>query len=80
MGIETFVLEKGESLFINGTAGEIDNRLSELILSFSSNNPVAYGFLSIILVVLFGIAFSYIRELVHYIRYDLDRKRYDFFK
>jgi len=80
MGIETFVLEKGESLFINGAAGKIDNRLSELILSFSSNNPVAYGFLSIILVILFGIAFSYIRELVHYIRYDLDRKKYDFFK
>jgi len=80
MGIETFVLEKGQSLFINGKVGEINNRLGEVVLLFSNNHPIAYGFLSITLVILFGITFSYVRELIHYIRYDLDKKKYNFFK
>ena len=80
MGIETFVIEKGSSLFATNKTGEIDNKLSEVILSLSTNNPVAYGFLSIIIVVLIGISFSYARELFHYIKFDLDKKKYNFFK
>ena len=51
-----------------------------LILSLSTNNPVVYGFISIISVVLVGITFSYARELVHYIKFDIDKKKYNFFK
>ena len=80
MGIETFVIEKGSSLFATNKNGAIDNKLSEVILSLSTNNPVAYGFLSIIIVVLVGISFSYARELFHYIKFDLDKKKYNFFK
>ncbi len=80
MGIERFVLEKGKSLFITNDSGAIDNRLSEIILSLSQNYPISYGFFSIIIVVLVGIAFSYARELVHYIKYDVDKKKYSFFK
>ena len=80
MGIETFVIEKGSSLFATNKNGAIDNKLSEVILSLSTNNPIAYGFLSIIIVVLVGISFSYARELFHYIKFDLDKKKYNFFK
>ena len=80
MGIETFVLDKGSSLFATIKTGEIDNKLGEIVLSLSTNNPIVYGFLSIIIVVLIGISFSYARELVHYIRYDIDKKKYNFFK
>ena len=80
MGIETFVLEKGSSLFAIEKAGEIDNKLGEIILALSVNNPIVYGFLSIITVVLIGITFSYARELIHYMRFDLDKKKYNFFK
>jgi len=79
MGIETFVLEKGKSLFINGKVGNIDNALSEMILSLSVNHPITYGFLSIILVILIGAIFSYVREFIHYLRYDVDKKKYKFF-
>ena len=78
MGVGQFVLEKG-TLFAVTTGGEINNRLSEFVLYFSKNNPVAYGFLSIIIVVLAGISFSYARELIHHIRYDIDKKKYKFF-
>ena len=78
MGIEQFVLEKG-SLFATNVSGEINNPLSEFVLSFSQSNPVSYGFLSIIIVVLAGITFSYARELIHHIRYDVDKKKYKFF-
>jgi len=80
MGIEQFVLEKGKSLFTSVGSGEIDNRLGELVLSLSKNYPVSYAFLSIVIVVMIGIAFSYARELVHHIRYDVNRKKYNFFK
>ena len=80
MGVETFIIEEGKNLFINGKVGEINNKFGEVILSLSSNHPIAYGFFSIILVVLFGILFSYAREFVHYVRYDLDKKKYSFFK
>ena len=80
MGIETFVLEKGSSLFITDKTGSIDNKLSEIILSLSTNNPVVYGFLSIITVVLIGVTFSYARELLHYIKFDIDKKKYNFFR
>ena len=80
MGVEAFVLEEGKNLFINGKVGEINNRFSLMVLSLSNNHPVAYGFFSIILVVLFGTLFSYAREFVHYVRYDLDKKKYSFFK
>ena len=80
MGIETFVLEKGSSLFAPIKSGQIDNKLAEVILSLSTNNPITYGFLSIIIVVLVGISFSYARELVHYIKFDIDKKKYNFFK
>jgi len=79
MGIEQFVLEKG-TLFDASGDGEINNRLAEFVLYFSKNNPISYGFLSIITVVLAGISFSYARELVHHIRYDVDKKKYNFFK
>ncbi len=79
MGIEQFVLEKG-SLFKAIQGGEINNRLSEFIFYFSQNNPISYAFLSIIIVVLVGITFSYARELVHHIRYDVDKKKYNIFK
>ena len=80
MGIETFVLEKGSSLFAPIKSGQIDNKLAEVILSLSTNNPITYGFLSIIIVVLIGISFSYVRELIHYIKFDIDKKKYNFFK
>lgn len=80
MGIEQFVLKKGESLFATGSTGKIDNRLGEIVLSLSQNYPVSYGFLSIIIVIFVGVVFSYVRELVHYIRYDIDKKKYNFFK
>ena len=80
MGIETFVLEKGSSLFITQKTGEIDNKLAEVVLALSTSNPMVYGFLSIILVILIGVTFSYARELIHHIRYDLDKKKYNFFK
>ena len=80
MGIETFVLEKGSSLFAPVKSGQIDNKLAEVILSLSTNNPITYGFLSIIIVVLIGVSFSYARELVHYIKFDIDKKKYNFFK
>ena len=80
MGIETFVLEKGSSLFAPIKSGQIDNKLAEVILSLSTNNPITYGFLSIIIVVLVGISFSYAREPVHYIKFDIDKKKYNFFK
>ncbi len=80
MGIETFVLEKGSSLFAPIKSGQIDNKLAEVILSLSTNNPITYGFLSIIIVVLIGVSFSYARELVHYIKFDIDKKKYNFFK
>ena len=35
MGIEQFVLEKGESLFVTESAGKIDNRLGEIVLGLS---------------------------------------------
>jgi len=81
MGIETFVIEKGESLFINNiVTGQTDSKLGEVVLSLSTNHPITYGFLSIILVVFFGICFSYAREFIHYVRYDMDKKKYNFFK
>jgi len=78
MGVEQFVLEDG-SLFSLNSDGKIDNRLSDFIFYFSKNHPVSYGFLSIISVVLAGVTFSYARELLRHIRYDLDRKKYKFF-
>jgi len=80
MGIEEFVLGKGKSLFVVGGAGEINNRLGEIVLNLSQNYPVSYGFFSILIVIFIGVAFSYARELVHYIRFDLDKKKYNFFK
>jgi len=80
MGIETFVLEKGTSLFITQKVGEIDNKLAEVVLALSTNNPMVYGFISIILVILIGVTFSYARELIHHVRYDLNKKKYNFFK
>ena len=80
MGVETFVIEEGKNLFINGKVGEINNKFAEMILSLSNNHPIAYGFFSIILVILFGILFSYAREFIHYMRYDFDKKKYSFFK
>ena len=62
MGIEQFVLEKG-TLFNASGGGQINNRLAEFVLYFSKNNPISYGFLSILTVVLAGISFSYAREL-----------------
>ena len=78
MGLEQFVLEKG-SLFDVASKGEINNQLSEIVLYFSQNHPISYGFLSIIIVILVGISFSYARELIHYIRFDIDKKKYKFF-
>ena len=80
MGVERFVLEKGKSLFVSSGNGKIDNQLSELILNFSQNHPISYGLFSIIIVILVGITFSYARELIHYIRFDVDKKKYNFFK
>ena len=80
MGVESFVLEEGKNLFINGKVTGINNKFGEMVISLSSNYPIAYGFFSIILVILFGILFSYAREFIHYVRYDLDKKKYSFFK
>ena len=80
MGIETFVLDKGSSLFAIESAGKIDNKLAEIVLALSTNNPIVYGFISIITVVFIGITFSYGRELLRYIKFDLDKKKYNFFK
>tara|TARA_B100001540_G_scaffold311333_1_gene330617 strand:- start:281 stop:1375 length:1095 start_codon:yes stop_codon:yes gene_type:complete len=78
MGIDQFVLEKGK-LFTLKSTGEVNNRLSEFILFFSQNHPISYGFLSIIIVIIAGMTFSYARELVHHIRYDVNKKKYKFF-
>jgi len=80
MGIETFVVEKGQSLFSGETGQATSSRLGDAILSLSLNHPIVYGFLSIILVVLIGICFSYVRELIHYVRYDMEKKKGEFFK
>ena len=80
MGIEQFVLEKGESLFINGSTGEINNKLSEMVFMLSTSHPIAYSFLSILLVIFFGASFSYLREFVHYFRYNMDKKKQSLFK
>ncbi len=77
MGLESFIFEK--SLFIESKTGSVDNRLSELILNLTNNFPFVYGFMSIMVVILIGISFSYARELIHYIRYDLREKKYKFF-
>ncbi len=77
MGLESFVFKN--SLFINGQTGEMDNRLAEIIFSLSNNYPVVYGLISIAVVILIGISFSYVRELIHYIRYDMPEKKYKFF-
>ena len=77
MGLETFVLKGG--LFVTDGSGEINNRLAEIILTLSETYPIVYGFLSIIVVIIIGVSFSYARELVHYIRYDMDKKKYKFF-
>ena len=80
MGIETFVLDKGSSLFAIESVGKIDNKLAEIVLALSTNNPIVYGLISIITVVIIGITFSYVRELIRYIKFDLDKKKYNFFK
>ncbi len=77
MGVETFVLEG--SLFVSGENGKIDNRLSEMIFGLSNDHPFVYGSISIMVVVLIGISFSYVRELIHYIRHDMREKKYKFF-
>ena len=77
MGVETFVLEG--SLFVSGENGKIDNRLSEMIFGLSNDHPFVYGSIYIMVVVLIGISFSYVRELIHYIRYDMREKKYKFF-
>ena len=48
--------------------------------NLSTNYPISYGFLSIMIVIFVGVAFSYARVLVHYMRYNVDRKKYNFFK
>ena len=73
-------MEKGESLVATESAGKIDNRLGEIVLGLSQNYPVSYGFLSILIVIFVGVVFSYARELIHYIRFDIDKKKYNFFK
>ena len=80
MGIETFVLETGKSLFIGNVDGQIESRLSEIVSMMSQNHPITYGFISIITVIILGVCFSYARELIHYVRYDLNKKDYSFFK
>ena len=80
MGIETFVLETGKSLFIGDVDGQIESRLSEIVSMMSQNYPITYGFISIITVIILGVCFSYARELIHYVRYDLNKKDYSFFK
>ena len=75
MGIETFVLDKGSSLFAIESVGKIDNKLAEIVLALSTNNPIVYGFISIITVVIIGVTFSYVRELIRYIKFDLDKKK-----
>ena len=77
MGLESFVF-KG-NLFATSSVGEINNRLSEIIFSLSNNYPVVYGLISILVVVLIGVSFSYIREFIHYMRYDIKEKKYKFF-
>ena len=79
MGIETLVLGSDENLFIDGVSGKIDTKLAEIIFLLSNNYPITYAFLSIIIVVIIGISFSYARELVHYMRYNVDKKKYNIF-
>ena len=78
MGLESFVLN--ESLFLSEIVDPKTNRLTEIVLNMSTNHPFVYGSISIMTVVLIGISFSYIREFIHYIRYDMDEKNYKFFK
>ena len=47
MGIEQFVLEKGEVYLTTGGTGQIDNRLGEIVFTFLQNYPIFMDFLSI---------------------------------
>ena len=78
MGLESFVLK--DSLFINGKTGEINNRMAEVIFDLSNNFPIVYGFISIIIVILIGIGFSYAREFIHFMRYDMKEGKNKLFK
>ena len=70
MGVQTFVLEKGKNLFISLKQTASMTELGEKISYYSSNFPISYAIFSIILVVIIGVGFSYIRAFVHYLRYD----------
>ena len=75
MGIEQFVLEKGKFICYN-SSGMIDNRLSEVntFIITKLSNLLRFIFYYVCIVIIVGTVFSYARELVHYVRFDLDKK------
>ena len=44
MGIEEFCFGKGKKFIYIGGTGQIDNKLGEIVLSLSQNNPISYVF------------------------------------
>ena len=75
MGFQTFVLEKGENLFSGNKIDVGISKLGEIISYYSFNFPISYSITSILLVIIVGVAFSYIREFIHYIRFDLKKTK-----
>tara|TARA_B100000161_G_scaffold263860_1_gene235981 strand:- start:162 stop:1259 length:1098 start_codon:yes stop_codon:yes gene_type:complete len=77
MGFQEFVLEKGENLFVSKKLSEptVISDLSQYLLNFSSNFPIYYAVLSIVLVIFIGAIFSYVREYIHYLKIEFSNKK-----
>ena len=73
MGIEQFVLEKGKSLFVINGTGAIDNRLSEIILNLSQSY-LSHMVLLYHSCILCWNSFFIRKELMRYIRFDINKK------
>jgi len=70
MGVETFILNKGIDVSRNIIVPELNSELTILIINLAKNFPEIYASISVVLVVLVGFIFSYIRELIHHFRYS----------
>ena len=70
-------LEKGENLFVSKKLSEptVISDLSQYLLNFSSNFPIYYAVLSIVLVIFIGAIFSYVREYIHYLKIEFSNKK-----
>ena len=75
MGVQTFVLEKGQNLFIQLKNNVNITELGNKIIYFSNNFPIGYAIFSIFIVIFIGVTFSYVRAFIHYLRYDYEWKK-----